>query len=140
VTGVQTCALPISLAMGDYKALATQLRLQSRTLYVGDQQLMYLRIVEKLFAETPVPAAEIPKAIAALDTQGIAGAPLAMAALGSLHMREPSPPVDAVATDAIALLRENPELIGVIPLASLSRLAAYMLKANNTCGAAEAVV
>lgn len=132
--------LRMTLAMGDYKALAAQLRLQSRTLYSGDQQITYLRIVERLFGETPITATEIPKAIAALDSQGIAGAPLAMAALGSLHGREPSPPVDAVATDAIALLRESPDLTTVVPPVSLSRLAAYMLKTNNARGAAETAI
>lgn len=132
--------LRMILALGDYNLLAVQLRLQSRTLYSGEQQLTYLRVIERLFAETQVAAAEIPKAISALDAQGIAGAPLAIAALGSLHMREPSPPVDVVATDVIEMLHENPNLIGVLPPASLSRLASYMLKANNTAGAIEAAI
>lgn len=55
-------------------------------------------------------------------------------------MREPSPPVDAVATDAVGMLRETQDLIGVVPPISISRLAAYMLKANNARGAAEAAI
>lgn len=129
--------LRIKLALGDYTSLGVQLRLQSRTLYVGEQQFMYLKIIERLFAETPVAATEIPKALSALAEQGIVAAPLAMAALGSLHMREPSPPVDAVATDAISLVREHSDLIAVIPPVSLARLAGYLLRSNNTRGAAE---
>lgn len=129
--------LRMKLALGDYTALGVQLRLQSRTLYVGDQQFTYLKIIERLFAETPIAAVEIPKALQALAEQGIGGSPLAMAALGSLHMREPSPPVDVVATDAIDLIREHSDLIAVVPPLSLARLASYLLKTSNLRGAAE---
>ncbi|MBK8134391.1 MAG: hypothetical protein IPK52_00915 [Chloroflexi bacterium] len=132
--------LRIKLALGDYTALGVQLRLQSRTLYVGDQQFMYLKVIERLFAETPIAATEIPKAMAALAEQGIVAAPLAMAALGSLHMRETSPSVDAVATDAIGLIREHSDLIAVLPPVSMARLAGYLLRSNNTRGAAETAI
>lgn len=129
--------LRIKLAIGDYAALGTQLRMQSKTLYAGEKQLLYLRVVEKLFIDTPIAAEEIPNAIAALNEQGIVGAPLAMAGLGSLVKREPSPPVDVVATDVMAIIRATPDIVSVLPTPSLARLVAYMLTTNNTAAAAE---
>jgi hypothetical protein len=129
--------LRIKLAIGDYAALGTQLRMQSKTLYVGEKQLLYLRVVERLFTDTPIPAEEIPNAIAALNEQGIVGAPLAMAGLGSLVERTPSPPVDVVATDVITIIRATPDIVSVLPTLSLARLVAYMLMTNNAASAAE---
>lgn len=132
--------LRMKLALGEYTALGVQLRLQSRTLYVGDQQFMFLKVLERLFAETPIAAEELPKAMAALAEQGIVASPLAMAGLGSLHLREPSPPIDLIATDIITLIHQHADLVAVVPPASLSRLASYLFKSNNVRGAAEAAM
>jgi hypothetical protein len=127
--------LQIRLAIGDYPDLASQMIQQSSTLYRGDLQTEYIKTVEQVFAETPIPPERAAQAIDEISQSGIKSAPLTMAAIGALQNRPPSPELQRL-TDRIAdLLTHEPQLLNVIPSTSILSLLKFHVDANDTSNA-----
>lgn len=127
--------LRVLLASGAHDRLAAQMiRLAAQT-YRGDRQLDYLNLVERLFVETSLPAAQAIEAVQGLSANGIKSAPLLMALMGSLHDRDPMPALDTLAAEAEAMLGEDTRLLQVVPPTALLTLLAYHARADNPSSA-----
>lgn len=117
--------LRAKLALGDYADLAGLMIQQSSVLYPGEKQLEYIQMVERLFAETPVPADRLQRALTEINVNGIKSAPLVMASLGALTSRAVSPELDRVAVRVEDMLSNDALLLGVVPIDSILKLLEY---------------
>lgn len=131
--------LSLLLATGAYNELARQMMEQSRLLYRGDRQLEFAILVARVFAETPIPAEELPAALETLYTAGMRSLPLAMAYIGTLDSHEPSDIPNAVADDVTDMLDNQPLVLSVLPLEAITSLVAYQFKRRNEPGILRAV-
>jgi hypothetical protein len=106
--------LQIRLALGEYRELAHEMIRHSRDLYPGDLQEKYVAMVQRLFAETPLPAAEAMKALDIIQEEGIKSVPYLVAATGALEASDWSPTMQEIAEDVTLTLFETPEYLEVI--------------------------
>lgn len=125
------------LALGDHEALVAAMAQQARTFYLGEAQIRYIFVVERVFSDIPTTPAAALAAIKYLSENGIQNAPLIMAALGTLTNRSPHPDLDEVAELAGKSVRANPIVQEVIPPTSMVKLAVYNLRAGRSKAAAE---
>ncbi len=114
--------LRAKLALGDYADLAAMMIQQSSVLYPGDKQLDYIQMVERLFAETPIPAERLSRALTEINVNGIKSAPLIMASIGALSKRTASPELNRVAARIEEALLGDALLLGVVPIDSILKL------------------
>jgi hypothetical protein len=122
--------LEIRLARGDHAGLAAQMIQQSATLYKGDLQIEYIKMLERLFSEIPLTSDQVATAITQLAQQGIKSAPLAMATIGALQKRTRTPALDGVAKNLETLFGNEPRLLDVIPAQSILALLNYHIQNN----------
>jgi hypothetical protein len=134
--------LRVRLALGDFADVAAMLVQQSIVLYPGDHQIKYIRMIERLFAETPIPPGKLARAAAELQVNGIKGAPLVMALIGMVHGREHNSELDKVAVRAEEMLLNEQFLLDVVPPDAIIHLLEYQAGAAhiaNTMRIAEVV-
>jgi len=117
--------LRAKLALGDYADLAAMMIQQSSVLYPGDKQLDYIQMVERLFAETPIPAERLSRALTEINVNGIKSAPLVMASIGALSKRPASAELNRIATRIEESLLGDALLLGVVPIDSILKLLEY---------------
>jgi hypothetical protein len=127
--------LQIRLALGDYAGLAGQMIQQSANLYRGDLQTEYIRVVERVFAETPISAAKAEQAVEEIGKYGIKSAPLVMAAIGALQNRAAAPELDRLADRIEGMLAAEPQLLSVIPGESILSLLRFHVQKGNASSA-----
>lgn len=129
--------LQIYLAAGEYLTLGKQMLKQSVTLYPGDLQTEYLKMIERLFGGTPVAPAEVPLVVRDIEQAGIKSVPLLVATMGLLHTQEEgSPEIDVIAASAARQLIEEPRYLDVMPPESILRLLGYYSRRKDTEGMA----
>lgn len=135
--------LQIRLALGEYEDLARQMIRQSAVLYPGDRQIHYLRMMNRLFAETPIPDGDTLRALSVIQRVGIRSAPLAMACIGALEREgSGSPELDSVAGLATDILLGERTLLEVIPSRAPLVLLTYYTRrkdATNTIRASSLI-
>lgn len=125
--------LAILLVTGAYEDLAQQMIVQSRVLYPGERQANYARMIQKLFAETPISSEQIPNALSTLHAKGIRSLPLAMAYIGVLAGAKSQTEVtDAVAGDVTDILVKDLSVSGVVPLGAVASVLDYHIKQRHT--------
>lgn len=117
--------LQIRLALGDYYTLGAQMIRQSVELYPGDRQEQYLKLVEKLFMETPLDADDIPTVLWQVRESGIKSAPFVTASIAALNRQRSTPELDDIAEDAGETLFENPGWLEHIPPSTILALLTY---------------
>lgn len=127
--------LQILLATGEYRLLAEAMIQQSRALYPGDKQADYAVMVQRLFAETPIPVTEVPTALKAIHDGGVRLLPLAMAHIGALEGSGWSPVLGEVAEEVSSMLLENRPMLEVIPDDALLSLLSYHTNRQDTVNA-----
>lgn len=125
----------IRLACGDYATLANLLIQQSANLYRGERQGDYLRLVERLFSETPIAPEQCADALNGIQANGIKSAPLLMAALGCLRGRQPNETLNRIADQAEDMLTAEPRLLQVVPPPALLILLDYYARAGEAASA-----
>lgn len=130
--------LHILLARGAYADLAREMLHQSRLLYPGDAQADYARVVQRVFAETPVPLREVPAALRAISEVGIRSLPLALAGLGALEGHGWPPALDSVAADVTTVIMGTPDVLEMVQPSSLLSLLKYYGRQQDVAGAARA--
>lgn len=123
--------LRVRLSLGDYAEVASMLVQQSIALYPGDLQIKYISMIERLFAETPIPADRATRALAEIQVNGIKGAPLLMAMIGIVGDRPASLDLDKVALRAEEILSDEPIMLDVVPPEAIINLMQYHARAHN---------
>jgi|GEM_PF-2622936 len=127
----------IRLALNDLEGLVAVMSQQARTFYLGEAQIRYIFVIERVFTDTPTSPEAARAAIKYLSENKIQHAPLIMAGLGTLTNRAPHPETDEVAEIIGRDIRAHPSVLDVIPPASMVKLAAYNLKSGRSKAAAE---
>lgn len=127
--------IQILLARGAYTELANGMINQARVLYPGDLQADYALMVQRLFAETPIPVAEVPAALSGIEKGGIKSLPLAMAYIGALEGQDWSPVLDQVAAAVTTSLMENRNILNVIHPTAMLSLLKFHVKREDVPGA-----
>ncbi len=127
----------IRLALGDLEGLVAVMAQQARTFYLGEAQLRYIFVVERVFADTPTTPEVAHAAIKYLSENKIQNAPLIMAGLGALTNRSPHPELDELAEIVGKSIRANTNVLEVIPPNAMVKLAVYNLKSGRNKAAAE---
>lgn len=127
--------LQILLARGAYLELANGMINQARVLYPGDLQADYALMVQRLFAETPIPVNDVPGALGGIEKGGIKSLPLAMAYIGALEGQDWSPVLDQVAAAVTTSLIENRTILNVIHPTAMLALLKFHVKRDDVPGA-----
>jgi hypothetical protein len=127
--------LQIWLALEDYDELVAQMIQQSTTFYLGDKQADYIRVIEWLFAETPIPSEKLPHILSEINIKGIKSAPLMMASIGALQNRKRSRELDMIAQQVEKSIEAQPPLLQVIPPDAILDLLSYHANHNDIDGA-----
>jgi len=127
----------IRLALGDFEGLVAVMAQQARTFYLGEAQIRYIFVVERVFTDTPTSPEAAHAAIKYLSENKIQNAPLIMAGLGALTQRAPHPDLDELAEIIGKAIRANTNVLEVIPPTSMVKLATYNLKSGRSKAAAE---
>ena len=130
--------LHILLARAAYTDLAREMLHQSRLLYPGDRQADYALMVQKVFAETPIPVNEVPKALAAISQVGIRSLPLALAGLGALEGHGWPPALDGIAAEVTTVILDTPDVLEMVQPEALLSLLRYYTRQQDVAGAARA--
>jgi hypothetical protein len=130
--------LQLRLALGDYTDLASQMIQQSSVFYLGDRQLDYINMLERVFANTAISSTQAALAIHRLENAGIRSAPLVMAGIGALQNRNPSPELDETAKHLLDTLAAEPVLFSVLSTPSLIQIMRYYLDQGRVHDASHA--
>lgn len=109
-----TRLLRMLLASGAYTSLAKALRQQWYTLYRGEAQFDYLRLLQGLFNQASFTAEQARSLMAALAGSGISGIPLAAARCGILAGAKWNPELQPEARAALDELEKQPGFESVI--------------------------
>ena len=127
--------LQIMLACRRYDMLANTMAQQSRDYYGGERQLDYVRMVQALFAETPLPVADLRRALAELNSYGVKGIPLAVAGCGALESSQWSPEMNDIAEKAIIEISQSSHYLEVLHPEVMSALLRHYIaqKDANSC-------
>lgn len=128
----------IKLALADHKGLAQTIRQQVRIFYLGEAQIKYIFVLERVFAETANTPEAALQAIQKLTENNIQNVPIVMAGLGALLKRPPHPATDELADYVASVLHANPLALDVVPPQSLMRLVVYNFRAHRSKQAIEA--
>lgn len=131
-----TYLLKILLSLQLYGPLAQEMLHHSRTLYPGDAQVDYALMVQRLFAETPLPAAQALAALQAIEAGGIKSVPLAMAQIGVVQSQPDSDEIAALAQRVVDSLFQDAVTLSVMQPRPMHDLLRYYLKRPDVAGAA----
>lgn len=123
--------LQLHMMLGNYGELARLMLLQSARIYPGDKQSDYVKMVERLFIETPIPAYDVPQMLASINDHGIKTVPYVVAAIGSVHKRVEAPELNQVADETCMYLRDNLTLLEVVPPVSILMLLTYQVQRRD---------
>ncbi|NDJ63017.1 MAG: hypothetical protein GYB67_17995 [Chloroflexi bacterium] len=126
----------ILLARRAYAELTDQLLRQRRLLYAAEnKQLAFAAMIRRVFAETPLPVAEVPAALQALEAGGIKPLALILAHTGALESHKWSAALDDVATHLVTLLGQQRMVIEVLRPDVLTDLVKYYVERRDTAAA-----
>lgn len=124
--------LGILLAVRAYRELAREMIRHSRVLYPAEKQTEYAKMLQVMFAETPIRDEHIAEALEGLADNGIRSLPLAMAFIGVLEGREkPSEMTDAIAGDVTDQIENERSMVTVIPIEAMRTLLLYHMRRQN---------
>ncbi|MBZ0300035.1 MAG: hypothetical protein K8J31_09855 [Anaerolineae bacterium] len=123
------------LLLGDFSTLAQEMLHQSRTLYPGDAQVDYALMVQRLFAETPLPAPQALDALQSIEAGGIRSVPLMMAQIGVIQGQADSDAVEPLAERVIESLFKNPGMLSVMQARPMHDLLRFYVKRQDVPGA-----
>jgi hypothetical protein len=126
-----TYLLRLLLASGGYKDVANEMLHQARVLYPGEAQADYVAMVQRLFAETPIPIQQMPNALKALNEAGVKSLPLLMAYIGILEAHSWSSALDRIAQQATAMLLDNSNIAKVIPASAMIALLKFHISRKD---------
>ena len=126
--------LQIHLVLRDYAGLAQQMLNQSRLLYAGDRQADYLKAVEQLFTEIPLPADDIVSALQTLNRGGIKSAPFIIAATCAIQKHPEDAKLDVIADQVRTQLTGARHLVDVVPPGVVLNLLRYYRVRRNQDG------
>ncbi len=126
-----TSILRLLLASGGYKDAANEMMHQARVLYPGEAQADYIAMVQRLFAETPIPIQQMPNALKALNEAGVKSLPLLMAYIGILEAHSWSSALDRIAQQATVMLLENSDIAKVIPASAMIALLKFHISRKD---------
>ncbi len=126
-----TYLLRLLLASGGYKDAANEMLHQARVLYPGEAQADYIAMVQRLFAETPLPIQQLPHLLKALNEAGVKSLPLLMAYVGILEAHSWSSALDRIAQQATAMLLESPNIAKVIPASAMIALLKFHISRKD---------
>ncbi|MEP6987198.1 MAG: hypothetical protein ABI970_16445, partial [Chloroflexota bacterium] len=126
-----TYLLRLLLASGGYKDAANEMLHQARVLYPGEAQADYITMVQRLFAETPIPIQQMPHALKALNEAGVKSLPLLMAYIGILEAHSWSSALDRIAQQATVMLLENSDIAKVIPAPAMIALLKFHINRKD---------
>lgn len=132
--------LQIHLTLGDFEGLAQQMLQQSRVFYSGDRQSGYLRMVEKLFADTPIPEDQVSRALQVMSRNGIRSVPFIIAAIGAIRHHADTPKLGAIADQVSAQLLESDYLVTVIEPSVVFGLFKYYIRRKNLDSASRVAI
>lgn len=131
----QRLLLQLLISIGYYRELANQMKNQSRLLYSIEKQPEYARMIQRVFAEVPVPDEQVPMMLETIVNEGIRSLPMAMAFVGVLQSKkEPNDTTDAVAGDLADALQQEPGLIQVFPPEAMRTTMLYHMRRRNVDG------
>jgi hypothetical protein len=130
--------LQIRLALGDYDGLAKAMLKQSALLYRGEKQVEYLRVVERIFSETPLNEAVVGAALDGISRGGIKSVPYIVASIGLLKGQTPSSELDHVAEATVQLLMQDRLLLESVPPANVLAVLNYFIQRKDVVGAIRA--
>lgn len=111
--------LRLLIVMGSFQELAEMLLQLSRTFYAGEAQSQYMQQIYDIFAETEIPDDKVLHHLAELRIHGIKGAPLVMAHIGASQSQTDMPVKKKISDIIDNMLKEQPNLIMVVPVKSL---------------------
>lgn len=117
--------LQIRLALGDYHEVGRQMIQQSATFYPGDLQIEYLKMSQKLFEDTPLPADQTHVALQAINDAGVKSAPYITACTGALAKQSGTEDLDTVAGQVADALFGERRLLEVIPSRAVLSVMSY---------------
>lgn len=125
--------LGLLLACGAYRDVAQEILRQAKLFYNTDaKQSDYLAMIQRLFAETPIPVEIVPRALEELQAGGVKAVPLMMAYTGALEAHEWSPALAQVAQTATNNLAENRAVVQeVIPSSAVMALLQYHVERKD---------
>jgi len=123
--------LKLLLASGGYKDTANEMLHQARVLYPGEAQADYVMMVQRLYAETPIPVNQVPAAVKALNEAGVKSLPLLMAYVGILEGHSWSSVLDRIADQATHMLLENSNIAAVIPASAMIALLKFHISRKD---------
>lgn len=126
-----TYLLRLLLASGGYKDTANEMLHQARVLYPGEAQSDYVSMVQRLFAETPIPIQQLPAALKALNEAGVKSLPLLMAYIGILEAHSWSSSLDRIAHQATVMLLESSNIAKVIPASAMIALLKFHISRKD---------
>ncbi len=127
--------LQILVSLQLYGPLAQEMLHHSRALYPGDAQVDYALMVQRLFAETPLPPAQALNALQAIEANGIKSVPLVMAQIGVIQSQEDSDAIGALAQRVVDALFNDPVMLSVMQPRPMHDLLRYYLKRPDVPGA-----
>ncbi len=126
-----TSLLRLLLASGGYKDAANEMLHQARVLYLGEAQADYVAMIQRLFAETPIPIQQMPNVLKALNEAGVKSLPLLMAYIGILEAHSWSSALDRIAQQATTMLLESPNMGKVIPASAMIALLKFHISRKD---------
>ncbi|MFW5692233.1 MAG: hypothetical protein ACOCX3_02655 [Chloroflexota bacterium] len=125
--------LQIHLVMSDYAELARQMLMQLR-LYSTEDQEDYLRMIGEVFAEAPVPIAQLADMLREINEAGVRSVPLIVATISAIQGHLGAPEVDPIADRLALQLEDEQHLIDVVPTKAVLGLMRHYALRNNTTG------
>ncbi|NWF70942.1 MAG: hypothetical protein HXY40_17795 [Chloroflexi bacterium] len=139
----QRYLLQIMLACGLHRELGQEILRHARIFYPGDKQSAYLEMVQRVFAETPIPVEAVAGMLSMVQDAGLKGVPLMMAYIGVLESHDWSPDLARVAAQATQMLEVNrivlQEVMPVYPVLSLLKYHALRQDVTNAIRVADFV-
>lgn len=129
-----THLLEIRLALRDYVRLGEALVMQFATLYPGDLQTEYLKVIETLFSESTPPTEEIPRMLEGIYEGGVRAIPHVVATAGALKGQTATPELNALAEAACQTLLETPGGLEVVQPTSVLNLLTYYARNRDVDG------
>jgi hypothetical protein len=126
--------LQLFLAVQRYDYVNKSMNEQSRLIYGGDRQEDFVKMVQEVVADTPVPTIEMIAAIRAIQSYGMSHAPMMCFVCGALDATQYSPDLAEFIPLAEDELFSNARYMEVIHVEAPLALLQYYLKNRNMAG------
>lgn len=119
------------LATGQIEALAQTMIVFARDVYGVDHLADYVRAIQRVFANVPLPTDQIAPTLGILNTQGITGIPRLGVVSGILQASGGAPEIAPLATDALQEIEVNPRYIEVMPVEVVNGILHYAASVSS---------